>query len=199
MSSTQPQPMLSALAPNWWTFLLRGIAAVLLGLAFLYPWPLRVDLVFMLLVLFGAYALVDGILALVAGTRGSGGRMWPLLVEGVLGVLAGLFTFFWPPLEVILGITNLNLYVIAAWAICTGILEVAMAISLRREKDASFLMGFSGGLSMLFGALVAALPGANSDPYVFPLIVLYALIFGIALIALGVRLRKTHQGSGQVS
>jgi len=100
--------MLSALAANWWTFLLRGIAAVLLGLAFLYPWPLRVDLVFMLLVLFGAYALVDGILALVAGIRGSGDRRWPLLVEGVLGVLAGLITFFWPPLEVILEVTNLK-------------------------------------------------------------------------------------------
>jgi uncharacterized membrane protein HdeD (DUF308 family) len=197
MSYTQPQPMLSALVGNWWTFLLRGIAAVLLGLAFLYPWPLRVDLVFMLLVLFGAYALVDGILALVAGIRGSGGRMWPLLVEGVLGVLAGFFTFFWPPLEVILGVTNLNLYIIAAWAVFTGISEVAMAILLRREKDPSFLMGFSGGLSIFFGLLVAAATG-GLDSYVFPLIILYGPIFGLVLIMLGVRVRGPPQGSGRV-
>jgi uncharacterized membrane protein HdeD (DUF308 family) len=75
MNYTQPQPMLSALAGNWWTFLVRGIAAVLLGLTALFPWPLRIDLVFVFLVLFGTYALVDGILALVAGIRGSVGRM----------------------------------------------------------------------------------------------------------------------------
>jgi uncharacterized membrane protein HdeD (DUF308 family) len=194
MSYTQPQPMLSALAANWWTFLLRGIAAVLLGLAVLYPRSL-IEPAVALVVLFGAYALVDGILALVAGRRGSVGRMWPLLVEGVLGVLAGLFTFFGPVLEV----TNLNLYVIAAWAIFTGISEVAMAISLRREIDPSFLMGFSGGLSMLFGLLVAAVASSGLDSYVFLLILLYGPIFGIALIALGVRVRGPRQGSGRVS
>src|SRR5919107_4287146 len=152
MSYTQAQPMLSALAANWWTFLFRGIAAVLFGLATFFPRSIEPAVA--LVVLFGAYALVDGILALVGGIRGSVGRMWPLLVEGVLGVLAGLFTFFGPVLEV----TNLNLYlyVIAAWAILTGIFEVAMAISLRRESDAPFLMSFCGGLSMLFGLLVAA-------------------------------------------
>ena len=199
MSFTQPQPMLSALAANWWTFLLRGIAAILLGLVVLYPWPLRIDGVFVLLVSFGAYALVDGILALVAGLRGSLGRMWPLLVEGVLGVLAGLTTFFWPPLEVVLEVTNLNLYIISAWAIFTGIFEVAMAISLRRERDPSFLMGFSGGLSMFFGLLVAAAASSALDSYVFPLIVLYAPIFGLVLIMLGVRVRGPRQGNGRVS
>jgi uncharacterized membrane protein HdeD (DUF308 family) len=185
--------MLSALAANWWTFLLRGIAAVLFGLATFFPRSIEPAVA--LVVLFGAYALVDGILALVGGIRGSVGRMWPLLVEGVLGVLAGLFTFFGPVLEV----TNLNLYVIAAWAILTGIFEVAMAISLRRESDASFLMGFSGGLSMLFGALVAAVASSALDSYVFLLILLYGPIFALVLIMLGVRVRGPRQGSGRVS
>jgi uncharacterized membrane protein HdeD (DUF308 family) len=195
MNYTQPQPMLSVLAGNWWAFLLRGIAAVLFGLAALFPWPLRIEPAFVLVVLFGAYALVDGILALVAGIRGSVGRMWPLLVEGVLGVLAGFISFFGPVLEV----TNLNLYVIAAWAILTGILEVAMAISLRRERDPLFVMGFSGGLSILFGLLVAAAASSGVDSYAFPLIFLYGLSFGLALIALGVRVREPRQGSGRVS
>ena len=194
MSYTQAQPMLSALAANWWTFFLRGIAAVLLGLATLFFPPSLIDPAVALVVLFGAYALVDGILALVAGIRGSGGRIWPRLVEGVIGVLAGLFTFFFPVLEVM----NLNLYVIAAWAISTGIFEVAMAISLRRESVPSFFMGFSGVLSMLFGLLVAAAASSGLDSYVFPLILLYGPIFALALIMLGVRVRRPRQGSGRV-
>jgi uncharacterized membrane protein HdeD (DUF308 family) len=165
----------------------------------LYPWPLRIDQVFVLLVSFGSYALVDGILALVASLRGSLGHMWPLLVEGVLGVLAGLTTFFWPPLEVILEVTNLNLYIITAWAISTGTFEVAMAVSLRREKDSPFLMGFSGVLSILFGLLVAAGAWSSLDTSVFPLIVLYAPIFGLVLIMLGVRVRGPRPGNGRVS
>jgi uncharacterized membrane protein HdeD (DUF308 family) len=117
------------------------------------------------------------------------------LVEGMLRVPAGLFTFFGPVLEVM----NLNLYVIAAWAISTGILEVAMAISLRRESDPSLLMGFSGGLSMLFGLLVAAAASSGLDSYVFFFILLYGPIFGLALITLGVGVRGPRQGNGRVS
>ena len=93
MTYSQPQPALPTLATNWWALLLRGIAAVLFGLAALF-WPGLT--LFVLIVFFGAYALVDGILAIVAGIRGSEGRRWLLLAEGVLGVLAGLITFFWP-------------------------------------------------------------------------------------------------------
>ena len=86
MSYTQPQPALPMLAGNWWALLLRGIVTVLFGLAALL-WPGLT--LFVLIVFFGAYALVDGILAIVAGIRGSEGSRWLLLAEGVLGVLAG--------------------------------------------------------------------------------------------------------------
>ena len=106
---------------------MRGIAAVLFGLAALL-WPGLT--LFVLIIFFGAYVLVDGIFALVAGIRGSRDRRWVLLAEGALGILAGLISFFWP------GITALALlYVIAFWAIFTGVLEVVMAISLRREIE----------------------------------------------------------------
>jgi uncharacterized membrane protein HdeD (DUF308 family) len=168
---------------------------VLFGLAALFPWPLRNEPDFVLVVYFGAYALVDGILALVAGIRGSVSRMWPLLVEGVLGVLAGFISFFGPVLEV----PNFYLYVIAAWAILTGILEVAMAISLGREIDPSFLMGFSGVVSIVFGLLVAAVASSALDSYVFPLIFIYGPIFALALIMVGVKVRRgPRQGSGRV-
>jgi uncharacterized membrane protein HdeD (DUF308 family) len=187
MSYTQLQPMLPTLAGNWWALLLRGIAAVLFGLAALF-WPGQT--LFVLIVFFGAYVLVDGILALVAGIRGSGGsRRWLLLAEGVLGVLAGLIAFLWP------GMTALVLlYVIAAWAIFTGILKVVMAISLRRELENEWLMVVSGALSVFFGVILVALPGVGLLSLVW-LVGIYALIFGIALIVLGFRVRG-HRTSG---
>jgi len=188
MSYTQPQPALPALAGNWWAVLLRGIVAVLFGLAALF-WP--GPTIFVLIVFFGAYAVVDGIFAIVAGIRGSGsGRRWLLLVEGVLGVFAGLFTFFWP------GMTALVLlYVIALWAIVTGVLKMIMAISLRREIENEWLMVLSGVLSVLFGVLLAVMPGVGLLSLVW-LIGIYALIFGVALIVLGFRVRGHPEASG---
>src|SRR5215216_3604390 len=192
MSYTQPQPMLPILAGNWWALLVRGIAAVLFGLAaLLWPGPT----LFVLIVFFGAYAIVDGILALVAGIRGAGGgRRWLLLAEGVLGVLAGLVAFFWP------GMTALVLlYVIAAWAIFTGILKVVMAIWLRRELENEWLLVLSGVLSVLFGVILAVLPGVGLLSLVW-LVGVYALIFGVALIVLGFRVRgQRASGSSRVT
>ena len=187
MSYTQPQPALPMLASNWWALLLRGIAAVLFGLAALF-WP-GLTLV-VLIVFFGAYALVDGILAIVAGIRGLEGRRWLLVAEGVLGVLAGLVAFFWP------GMTALILlFVISAWAILTGILKVIMAIAFRREVENEWLMGLSGVLSILFGVVLGVLPGVGLLSLVW-LVGIYALVFGVALIVLGFRARSHRQASG---
>jgi len=187
MSYTQPQPALPMLAGNWWALLLRGIAAALFGLAALF-WPGLT--LFVLIVFFGAYALVDGVLAIVAGIRGSEGSRWLLLAEGVFGVLAGLAALFWP------GMTALVLlFLISAWAIFTGLLKVVMAIFFRREVENAWLMGLSGVLSILFGLVLAVLPGAGLLSLVW-LIGIYALIFGIALIVLGFRARGRRQANG---
>jgi uncharacterized membrane protein HdeD (DUF308 family) len=190
MSYSQPQPILPTLATNWWALLLRGVAAVLFGLAALF-WP-GLTLV-VLIVFFGAYTLVDGIFAIVAGIRGSGSRRWLLLAEGVLGILAGLIALFWP------GITALVLlYVIAAWAVFTGILKGVMAIWLRREIENEWLLVLSGVLSVLFGVILAVLPGVGLLSLVW-LVGIYALIFGVALIVLGFRVRsQPASGSGRV-
>jgi len=172
------------LAGNWWALLLRGIAAVLFGLAALV-WPGLT--LFVLIVFFGAYALVDGILAIVAGIRGSEGSRWLLLAEGVLGVLAGLVAFFWP------GMTALVLlFVISAWAIFTGLLKVVMAIAFGRKIENAWLMGLSGVLSVLFGVVLTVLPGVGLLSLVW-LVGIYALIFGVALIVLGFRARGHRQ------
>ena len=187
MSYTQPQPALPMLAGNWWALLLRGIAAVLFGLAALF-WP-GLTLV-VLIVFFGAYALVDGVFAIVAGIRGSEGSRWLLLAEGVLSVLAGLVAFFWP------GMTAMVLlFLISAWAIFTGLLKVVMAIAFRRRIENEWLMGLSGVLSVLFGVVLAVWPGAGLLSLVW-LVGIYALIFGVTLIVLGFRARGHAQASG---
>src|SRR5215213_8985347 len=129
MSRAHPQPRTSDPARNWWALALRGLAAVLFGLAALF-WPGLVLAV--LIVLFGAYALVDGVLAIIAAFRSSGrGMRRPLLlIEGVIGILFGLVALFLP------GLTALALlYIIAFWAILSGIARIAMAFMLRREIE----------------------------------------------------------------
>jgi uncharacterized membrane protein HdeD (DUF308 family) len=176
MGHTQPQPALPTASGNWGAMVLRGIAAVLFGLAALL-WPGMTLLV--LLVIFALYALVDGLFAIVAGIRDTGGRRWLLLAEGVLGLLAGLVVLFWP------GETALVLvYVISAWAILTGLLKVIMAISFRRQVENWWLMGLGGALSVLFGGILGFLPGAGLLTLVW-LVGIYALILGVALIVLG--------------
>jgi uncharacterized membrane protein HdeD (DUF308 family) len=178
--------MLTGVASRlWWALLLRGVAAVLFGLAALF-WP--DETLWVLIVFFGAYALVAGVFTIAAGIADST-RRWLLLTEGALGVVAGLIAFFWP------GLTALVLlYVIAAWAIFTGVLEIMSAISLRREIDNEWMMILGGALSVLFGVLLAILPGVGLLSLTW-LIGIYALIFGVAFIILGFRVRGHGAGS----
>ena len=191
MSTAQPQPILPTLTTNWWALLLRGIAAVLFGLAALF-WPGLT--LFALIVFFGAYTLVDGIFAIVAGIRSSGGRRWLLLAEGVLGVLVGLIAFFSP------GMTALVfLYVIAAWAVFTGILKVVMAIWLRREIDNEWTMALSGGLWVILGVVLTVLPGVGLLSLAW-LIGVFALGAGLTLLVLAFRVQgQPASVSGRVT
>lgn len=176
MGYTQPQPAQPTVSGTWWAMVLRGIVAVLFGLAALF-WPGLT--LFVLLVCFGVYALIDGLLAIVAGIRASEGRRWLLLAEGAIGVLAGLAVLFWPG-----GTALVLVYAISAWAILTGLLKVAMAILFRQQIENGWLMGLGGALSVLFGVILGFLPGAGLVTLVW-LVGIYALILGAALIMLG--------------
>jgi uncharacterized membrane protein HdeD (DUF308 family) len=152
--------MLSAIARNWWLVALRGALAV-------------------------AYAFVDGIIVLSFGlmAAGSGGRWWPLVLGGIVGIAAGVLTFFYP------GATALALVlVIGAWAIVTGVLEIAGAIRLRNLISNEWLMGLSGLLSIVFGALVLVRPGSGALALLY-LFGFYAIIAGLAQLGLAFRLR----------
>jgi uncharacterized membrane protein HdeD (DUF308 family) len=175
--------MLHWLARNWWIVLVRGIAAILFGLlAFALPGVTLLTLI----ILYGVYALVDGIFAIIAavrGERGLGSRWW-LAAIGVLGVVAGLLTFLWP------GKTALILAVfIGAWSLARGVFEIIGAIRLRKEIDNEWLLILSGALSVLFGAIVLFRPGVGALAIVW-MIGAYAIVLGALQVGLSLRLRS---------
>lgn len=181
VSHAQRPAALPGVFGNWWALLVRGVAAVLFGLAALiWPGPT----LFVLILFYGAYALVDGVFAIVAGIRAGGGqRRWLLFAEGALGVLAGLVVLVWPSISALV-----VLYVIAFWAIFGGVLRIVAAISLRREIDNEWMLVLSGVLSIILGVVLAVLPGAGLLSLVW-LIGIFALGVGVTLIVLAFRLR----------
>lgn len=172
--------MLDRLTANWWALGLRGVAAVVFGLAAL-AFPGMVLMVMILL--FAAYALVDGIFTVITAFRTAdwNGRSWLFLMEGVAGLTAGLLTFLWP------GLTALALlYLIAAWAIVTGILRLITAIWLPGVTRG--LLVSTGVLSLAFGVLMAAFPGEGALALV-QVIAVFAVLLGLLLTFLAFSLR----------
>jgi uncharacterized membrane protein HdeD (DUF308 family) len=173
--------MIEKISRNWWMFAVRGVVAVIFGvLALVWPGQTLQALV----LVFGAYALVDGIFAIFTGiaARGYFERWWAMLLEGVAGVVIGLLTFFWP------NITALALlYLIAAWALITGIFEIVTAIQLRRVITGEWMLILGGLLSIILGVLLFVFPGAGAVSVVW-MIGIYAIFFGISEIIFAFRL-----------
>ncbi len=170
---------------NWWLLALRGLAAVIFGiLAFIWPAMTLLVLVY----LFGAYALANGILALVAAFRAPKGypRFGSLIFDGIISIGAGVVAFARP------GITALALLIlIAIWAIATGIVEIVSAVRLRREISHEWLLILAGIVSVLFGVVLLAQPGAGALVLVW-WIGAFAIVFGILLVSLAFRMRRWH-------
>ena len=174
--------MLDTLKGGWWLLVLRGVAAVLFGVA-AFAWPGMTAQV--LVLLFGAYALVNGIFTLglaIRAPKGTPGK-GTLALLGLLGVAAGIVTFFYP------GITAISLLsVIAVWAIFTGAFEIAAAIKLRKELANEWVLILSGVLSVVFGVLVIAMPSAGALSIIW-LIGVYAVLFGIMMLTVAFKLK----------
>ena len=175
--------MVMVLARNWWALVSRGFFDVLFGIT-AFVWP-GITLA-VLVLLYGAFALVDGSFAiaavLVGRTRGM--PSWALLVEGLAGIAVGAITFFWP------GITQLALlFLIAAWAVVTGVFEIVAAVRLRKEIRGEWLLALSGVLSVAVGVALVVNPGAGLLAISW-MIGTYAIIFGVLFIVLGFRLRS---------
>ena len=166
---------------NWWALALRGVVAILFALiAFFLPGITAAALI----LLFGAYAFVDGVFALIAGLRAARhhGRSGPLLLEGILNILIGIIVFLWPgPALVAL------IYLIAIWAVISGIALIAAGMALIRHSG-EWLLVLSGVISVLLGIILFVQPAAGVVALSWWL-GFYALLFGIILVATAFRIR----------
>lgn len=171
------------LARNWWVLLLRGVAGIIFGiLTFFRP---EISLAALVL-LFGAFSFADGVLLLINGIREhrTHDRWWLLILQGLMGIGAGIVTLLWP------GITALALlYIVAAWALVTGALEIAAAIRLRKVIEGEWLLALAGIASVILGVLLFLFPGPGALAVVI-WIGAYALVSGVLLTILAFRLRS---------
>jgi uncharacterized membrane protein HdeD (DUF308 family) len=177
------------LASRWGWVILRGIVAIVFGLlAFARPGALTLGLV----MLFAAYAFVGGIAAIVAAAqRGRAGLNWGMLMtDGILGVAAAIVAVLWPATAVIAFV-----WVLAAWAVVTGALEIASAVSLRKVIEHEWTLGLAGLVTLAFGVLMFARPAIGGLAVVWWLGA-YAIVFGALMLAFGFRLRSfAHHGT----
>jgi uncharacterized membrane protein HdeD (DUF308 family) len=178
--------VVNVIARNWWALLIRGIVAIIFGiLAFIWPGAT----ILAIGILFGAYAFVDGIFAIIATVRAAeaGERWWPFLIEGIVGIVIAAITFY------DIRITLLALYLtIAAWAVITGIFELVAAVQLRKAIANEFWLILGGIASIAFGVLMVIFPLIGALALIW-LIGTYAIIFGIIMIAFSFRLRSHIQ------
>lgn len=173
--------MLQLLAKNWWALELRGLLTVAFGLLALFLPGITLAA---LVLVFGIYALAEGVVLLIMSFNRRNEHWWITLLQGLVGISAGVITLVWP------GITAIALLaIIAFWALITGILEIVGAIRLRKEIRGEWMLILSGILSLVFAFLLIANPAAGALAIVW-LIGVYAVVFGVLLMALGIRVRR---------
>ncbi len=177
--------MLAHMAHNWWAVALRGLVAIVFGVL-LFLWPVLAGLSIVLV--FGAYLLVDGIGAVITAVNHRTGNKnwWITLLEGIVSMVAGVVVFIYPGDAALI-----LLFLIGAWAIITGIFEIWAAIHLRKEMKNEWMLALAGVLSIVFGVLTFAFPGATALTLLW-LIGAYAIVFGVLLLILAFRLRNMN-------
>jgi uncharacterized membrane protein HdeD (DUF308 family) len=178
--------MLKLISRDWWVYAVRGIAAILFGvMALVWPGPTLA----VLILLFGAYAFVDGVALLVALARGdffARSHKWVTGIMGVLGIAVAIATLLWP------GVTALTLlYLVAFWAFTMGVLQIVAAIEFRREIDGEFFLVLGGIFSIVFAGLLVAFPGTGLLSLVW-LAGLWAELFGFSSLGIAYRLHRIN-------
>jgi uncharacterized membrane protein HdeD (DUF308 family) len=178
--------MLELLSRNWWTLVLRGIAAIVFGLL---AWFKPGITLAVLVLFFGIYVLIDGAIALFAAfsKRVPEDSRWLVGLLGALGVLIGVLTLWRPAAAAV----ALLLY-IAAWSLVMGVLQIVAAIRLRKEIEGEFWLGLAGALSIALAVLILVSPGAGALSLIW-IIAGFAVLYGITLLMLGIKVKKLHQ------
>lgn len=179
--------LIRVMARNWWVPLVRGIAAILFGLMALI-WPGLT--VYALLVVFGAYAVFDGIMAIVVGfqRKSDDDHWWSWALDGFLAIVIGLMALFWPAATALAFIIWM-----AVWAVLAGVLRIIAAIRLRKEITGEWALALSGLLLIVWGGLMAMIPAAGLLSIAW-LIGLFALLIGAVMVVLALRLRGMREG-----
>jgi uncharacterized membrane protein HdeD (DUF308 family) len=180
---TMAMPQVTELTSNWWALALRGAVSILLGLvAFTMPGLTVVALV----TIFGVYALIQGVLAIMAALRGirEHDRWGWMLLEGIVCIFAGLVAFFVPAAGAVALV-----WLVAAWAVLIGALEIGAAVRLRKIIEGEWLLMLVGVLAIALGFFIASRPGAGVL-LIATWLGVYAMITGIALMVLAFRIRK---------
>jgi len=178
--------MLRSIAHNWWLIALRGVAAIILGvLCFVSP----ATTILALVIVFGIYALADGVLAVIVSfqIREAFDQWWVVLLEGLAGILVGILA-----LTHLVVTAEALLLVIAFWAVFTGIMEIIAAIYFRREIDNEWLLVLTGILSVILGVLLVAFPQAGSVAVIW-VIGFYAIFFGVLMLFFAFEVRGLAQ------
>jgi uncharacterized membrane protein HdeD (DUF308 family) len=176
--------VLEMLTRRWWLFVLRGVVATLFGI-FAIVWPGATVLV--LVILWGAYALVDGAVALGLAAAARGAPRQPRMVFGLLGatgVIAGLIALVWPDVTALA-----LLWIIAVWALIVGVAQVATAIRMRDVISNEWFLGLSGLLTVVLGVILLVQPAEGAVALV-TVIGVFAILWGASLVSFGLRLRR---------
>ena len=172
--------MVGQLLRNWWIPVVRGVLGILFGfLVFAYTRTAIQVFVY----LFGIYALLDGVIALALAFDVSRGRGW-LVLSGIAGIAAGILTFIYPSITAVVLV-----YIVAAWAVITGIFEIVAAFEWRQVLSDTWMLGLAGVLSIILGVLLFSSPSAGLLAWAW-LIAIYAIVYGVLYIAAGIRLRS---------
>ena len=174
--------LVRVMADNWWVALLRGIAAILFGLMALI-WPGLT--VYALLIVFGAYAVFDGVMAIIVGfqRKSDDDSWWSWALDGFLSIVIGLMALFWPEATALAFVIWM-----AAWAVVAGIFRIIAAIRLRKEIEGEWALGLSGLLMVIWGVLMALIPAAGLLSLAWQIGV-FALLIGGVMVVLSFRLR----------
>ncbi len=167
---------------KWWVLLLRGLVSIAFAVLI---WMQPAITLKAMIILFGAFALVDGVLGVWSAfsSRKDRNNWWVLMLWGLVGIGIGIITFVAP------AVTALALlFYIAIWAIVTGVLEIIAAVRLRKEIQGEWLLGLAGLLSLVFGILLIMHPGAGVLAVLW-LVAAYALILGVLMVILAFKVR----------
>ena len=178
--------MLQSIARNWWLYALRGVAAIVFGvLAFTSP----AATILALVLIFGIYAIADGVLAVIAAfqMRNDVTQWWVVLLEGLAGILVGIIALVYP-----LSTAGALLLLISFWAVFTGLMEIIAAIRLRREISNEWSLILSGILSVVMGVLLMVFPSTGSVALIW-VIGFYAIFFGISMLVFAFKVHGVNR------